>query len=72
MCPGHIKSHLVLQQKQNQRKIISRNFDLINKTICCKRDGLRTFEEKMCSFYIVHFKMTISSPIILLMLHIFI
>ena len=28
---------------QNQRKIMSHNFDLINKPICCKREVLQAF-----------------------------
>ena len=44
---GRIKSgqaYLVAKRNQNQRKIMSRNFDFNNKPICCKIDVLLAFE----------------------------
>ena len=49
MFLGRIKSgqaYLVAKRNQNQRKIMSRNFDFNNKPICCKRDILLAFEVK--------------------------
>ena len=50
MFLGGIKSgqaYLVAKRNQNQRKIISRNFDFNDKPICCKRDVLQVFEIKI-------------------------
>ena len=50
MFLGRIKSgqaYLVISSNQCQRKIMSRNFDLINKTICCKKDVLQAFKAKL-------------------------
>ena len=36
---------------------MSRNFDLINRPICCKVGVLWTFVAKLSSIYIAHFKL---------------
>ena len=56
MFLGSVKSgqaHLVAIRNQNQRKIMSQNFDIINKPICCKRDVLQAFEAKNSTEFFV-------------------
>ena len=40
------QAYLVAKRNQNQRKIMSRNFDFNNKPMYCKRDVLLAFEVK--------------------------